>query len=344
MKDDQPQAIVVGYGYAGRAFHSYLIGLNSGIALRGIVARREEVRQQAATERGCDTFATLEEALKLPEVDLVVLATPTDTHAPLAIQALKAGKHVVVDKPLCLTLAECDAMIAAARDNDVTIHPFQNRRWDGDYLTLRNLLESGQLGELRWLEMAWQNFRMWGGWRGQMERGGGMFYDLGAHLLDQTLLLMGSDPVRVFCRLHYDWNERDIPSHSMMIVEFANGATGVVDTGGMYALTKPRMAAFGSKGAFIKHGLDPQEEAMKRGAIDEAREDPANYGTYSNGEEERVVPTLPGRWRNFYESVADQLTGKDLRSRPVKIAEVRRVMQIFDAARQSAAENRVVEL
>jgi scyllo-inositol 2-dehydrogenase (NADP+) len=337
----RPRAAVIGYGYAGRAFHSYLIGLEERLELAGIASRSPETRRRIATERGCHAYESLDDVLADDSVDLVVLGTPHHVHAEQAIAALDAGKHVVTDKPMCTTLAECDAMIAAAERNDRMLQVFQNRRWDGDYLTLRKLLDEGALGDLRWLEMAWQVPRAPGGWRGQKAAGGGRFFDLGAHMLDQTLMLFPQAVTSVFCRIHYDYDTSDVDSHAMVVLGFADGRTAVVDAGGMHAIAKPRFHAFGSAGAFRKYGVDPQEKAMKEERIDQAVEPEENYGLYADGQSERRIPTIPGCWREFYRNVAAVLI--DQAPPAIKLHETRRVMAVYDAAHRAAEDNTVVQ-
>ncbi len=336
----EPKAVVIGYGFAGRCFHSYLIGLESGIALHGVSSRSAETRRRIARERRGKAYAGLEEVLADPEVDLVVLATPHSTHAELAVRAMDAGKHVVTDKVMCTSLAECDRMIEAAERNGVLLTVFHNRRWDGDYLTLRRLLKEGELGELRWLEMAWQRPGPPGGWRGRRRMGGGRFFDLGAHMLDQALQVFPGRIETVYCRMHHDYPGHDVESHGMAVIGFEGGQTALVDAGGMHHIPKPRFHALGRDGAFIKCGVDPQEAAMIAGDIDAAVEPEQNYGRLRRGDEERTVPTLPGRWRCFYENVADALAG---RAEPaVKLPEMRRLMAVYEAAFESARAEQVV--
>jgi scyllo-inositol 2-dehydrogenase (NADP+) len=337
----EPRAVVIGYGYAGRSFHSYLIGLDSGLALHGVCSRNPATRQKIVQERGCRAYESFEQVIADPDVDLVVLATPHDAHAELAVRAMDAGKHVVTDKPMCTTLAECDRMIEAAGRSGVLLSVFQNRRWDGDYLTLRGLLEEGALGELRWLEMAWQGPRAPGGWRGETAHGGGRLFDLGAHMIDQCLLLLPQAVRSVYCRLHHDYADRDVDSHAMVVVGFEGGATAVVDAGGMHFIQKPRIQAFGREGAFVKHGLDPQETAMRAGDIDSAVEATENYGRLRTAQEDRSVPTVPGRWRSYYENVADALAGRA--ELAVKPQSVRRDIAVLDAAFRSARTGKVVQ-
>ena len=342
MASEQPKAVVIGYGYAGRAFHSYLIGLASGLELHGVASRNPETRARIVRERRCRAYESFEQVIADPAVDLVVLATPNGQHAPLAIRALDAGKHVVTDKPMCLNLAECDAMITAAQRNGKVLSVFQNRRWDGDFLTLRRLLAEGRLGDLRWLEMAWLSKRPPRGWRGSAGSGGGRLFDLGAHMLDQTLLVFPQAVTSVYCRIHHDYPGQDVESHAMLVLGFAHGATAVIDAGGMHLSSKPRMQAFGTTGSFVKHGLDPQEAAMNRGDIDSAVEPPGNQGKLFTADGEQVVPTVPGRWRNYYEMIAAQIQGRATAVAPVRIEESRRVMAVFDVAWESARTGQAV--
>ncbi|MDA0710436.1 MAG: Gfo/Idh/MocA family oxidoreductase [bacterium] len=337
-----PNVVVIGYGFAGRRFHSYLVGLEPGLNLYGVSSRDPQTRELILAERKCLAFSSYEEVLADDQVDLVVLATPNAQHAPDAIAALGAGKHVVTDKPMCLTLAQCDAVHQAALQSGRVFSVFQNRRWDGDFMTLQNLLSEGQLGDLRWLEMAWVNASKPGGWRGENSPGGGRIYDLGAHLLDQCLLVFTEAVTSVFCRLHRDFGSDQVESHAMITIGFEDGATAIVDTGSMHHTPKPRIQAFGRSGSYVKYGRDPQEEAMKQEKIDTARESPETFGTLVAGKTEKKVATLPGRWRNYYELIACQITNRPCVHQPVRFEETRRVMAVIDAAFESAQTGEVV--
>jgi scyllo-inositol 2-dehydrogenase (NADP+) len=334
---------VIGYGFAGRSFHSYLIGLTPGLSLHGIASRNPETREKIVAERGCRAYESFEQVIADSDVDLVVLATPSSAHCEQAVAALDAGKHVVTDKVMALTLAECDRMLQAAKRNNRLLTVFQNRRWDGDFLTVQDLMaagEEGNLGTVRWIEMAWQGFGAWGGWRGKAEMGGGRFYDLGAHLIDQMLVLFPQPVEHVYCRLHRDYPHTDIDSEALLVIGFEGGATGVCDLSGMSAISKPRFTVHGSKATLVKYGLDPQEAAMKAGDIDAAVEDPANFATLKAPGVEWRVPTLPGRWRSYYEIVAAALASGT--APEVKPHEMRRVMAVIDAAFESARTGKTV--
>ncbi len=342
INHSRPRVAVIGYGFWGRAAHCALIQLAPNLELHGVASSDAAKRAQIETDLGCRTYASFDEAIADQAVDVVVLATPTDTHAPLAISALDAGKHVVTDKAMCLSLAQCDAMIEAARRNDKILTVFQNRRRDGDFLTVQNLIESGELGAVNWIEMAWQGFGAWGSWRGHSAQGGGRFYDLGAHLLDQLLTLFPNPVESVYCRMQRDFPDKAVESEALVIVNFAGGRTGICDLSSLCAIDKPRFLVHGSAATFCKFGLDPQEDALKAGDIDAAVEAPENYGVLKNNDGERRVPTLPGRWRDFYENLGDVLVNG---AQPlVSLSQARRTMRVIDAALQSAQGGEAVRL
>lgn len=343
----RPRVAVIGYGFWGRAAHCPLIRLAPALELRGVASSDAGKRARIEADLGCRAYASFDEVMADENVDIVVLATPTHTHAPLAIAALNAGKHVVTDKAMCLSLAECDAMIEAARANDKLLTVFQNRRRDGDFLTVQKLIEDGELGEVNWIEMAWQGFGPWNSWRGDSAKGGGRFYDLGAHLVDQLLTLFPDEIESVYCRMQRGFPDSDAESEALILVNFAGGSdgkprTGICDLSSLCAVDKPRFLVHGSAATFCKYGLDPQEEALKAGDIDAAVEPPANYGTLKSRSAERRVPTLPGRWRDFYENLGEVTTQN---AQPlVALAEARRTMRVLDAALQSARSGEVVRL
>ncbi len=333
---------VVGYGRWGRVCHVPLILQAPGLELVGVASGDAAKREQIRTDLGVRAYQNLDEVLADESVEAVVLATPNDTHENFALRALDAGRHVVTDKPMCLSLAQCDAMMGAAQRSGKILTTFQNRRRDGDFLTLHNLISSGEMGDLRWIEMAWQGFRPNGGWRGQTEHGGGKLFDLGAHLIDQLLLLIPSPVTGVYCRMHHDFLQSEVESEAFVVLTFENGATGIADMSSLATLSKPRFYARGTLGTFQKFGLDPQENALIAGDINSAVESPETYGKLVLANSERIVPTLAGRWRDFYENFALVVAGE---SAPiVPLEDSRRLMQIFDAARQSARDGQVVRL
>ncbi|NKB68713.1 MAG: dehydrogenase [Candidatus Latescibacteria bacterium] len=338
----KPNVVVVGYGFAGRCFHAYLVGLAEGLNLYGVVTSREEARQQVREDLGVEVFARFEDALADPQVDLVVLATPNDVHAPQAIQALEAGKHVVTDKPMCLSLAEADAMIAASQRCDRLLSVFQNRRWDGDFLTVGNVLQEGRLGRAFHLSLAWGQYGQPGSWRGRRAQGGGKFMDLGAHLIDQALQLVPAPVERVYARFFNQGWDTDVEDHAHCVISFANGVEAYIDTSSLARIPQPRWYVLGTEGALVKEGVDPQEKAMIAGDIDAAREEPQHRArlALAKDKDEQILETVPGRWRSFYENIA--LAVADRSQLAVTPQSVRQVMVVIEAARQSAARGQAV--
>ena len=343
---ERPNAVVVGYGFAGRCFHAYLIGLTPKLHLHGVAARRPEVRDRVREELGIETYAHLEDVLADPAVDLVVLATPNDLHAPHAIAAMEAGKHVVTDKPMCLDLSEADDMLAAARRTGRLLTVFQNRRWDGDYLTVRLVLEQGLLGDLRSVEMAWGQYGQPRGWRATQQHGGGRLLDLGAHMIDQALQLVEAPVERVYARLYSDVWDTDVEDHAHCILTFANGLDAHVITSSLARQPRPRWYVLGTRGTLTKEGVDPQEQAMIAGDIDAAREDPVRYprlwSEIAGRSAETVLEPVSGRWRCFYENVAAAIMGTE--ELAVLPESVRAVVAVLDAARESAASGAAISL
>ncbi|MCC7262202.1 MAG: Gfo/Idh/MocA family oxidoreductase [Candidatus Latescibacteria bacterium] len=341
---DRSKVVVVGYGFAGRCFHTYLVGLASQLQLYGVVSSRPEARVQIQSQLGVKVFARFEEVLADPAVDLVVLATPNDLHASQAIQALEAGKHVVTDKPMSLSTAEADAMIAASRKSGRLLSVFQNRRWDGDFLTVRQVMAEGLLGEVFSMELCWGQYGLPRGWRSQQQHGGGKFMDLGAHLLDQALQLVPGPVEWVYARFFAQGWQTDVEDHALCLLSFASGVEVQICTSSLARRPRPRWYVMGTKGTLIKEGVDPQERAMIAGQIDAAREEPAQYPRLwvetAGRSSEVVLEPVPGRWRSYYENIAEAIND------PAKLAvtpeSVRRVMALIEAARASAASGQAV--
>lgn len=333
---------IIGYGKATTFYHTPIIQSTPGLMLQGIASSSAEKRALLERLYDCKSYVSFEAAIADPDVDLIFLATPNATHADLSIRAMEAGKHVVTEKVMCLTLAECDRMIETAERTGRMLSVFQNRRWDGDFLTVRQLMDDGRLGTVNWVEMAWQRWDTPVGWRAQKELGGGRFYDLGAHLVDQLVLLFPQAIQSVFCRMYYGFPDCDVESHALIVVEFDDHVTGVCDLCSVSAIAKPRFHLFGTAATFIKYGLDPQDDAARAGNIDSAIEDSALYGRLHNGDQEQIIPTLPGRWRTYYENISNVLNNG---AEPaVKLHETRRTMLVLDAALRSAQTNQVIKL
>jgi len=338
---------VVGYGYAGRCFHSYLVGLADGLNLYAI-STRDPQRQANAKNDHPDVkiYSTIDELLNDDNVQLVVIATPHDSHAELAIKCMNAGRHVVVDKAMCMNTAEADAMISASKKNNVLLSVFQNRRWDSDYLTVKKAIDDGLLGKVFLIQVAILGYGRPGGWRGIKKHVGGQIYDWGAHLVDQCLRLVPSEVDTVFCDTHHIKWDIDIESHLNCIVRFKNGMSYGIELSNICRIKKPRWFVLGDKGTLCKYGLDPQEPAMVRGNIDAAVYNPderPKVVTEVDGKvTEMTLDYIKGNWKAYYQNIADVLLkGAEL---AVKPEEVRENMRLIDAIMESAEKGVSVKM
>jgi scyllo-inositol 2-dehydrogenase (NADP+) len=341
-------AAVVGYGYSGRGFHSYLIGLAPGIDLYAISTRNPE-RQAQAREQHPEAviYGSMDEMLRDDRVELVVIATPHDTHHDLAIQAMDAGKHVVTDKVMCMNADEAVDMIEASYRNGVMLSVFQNRRWDGDYLTVRKAIADGLLGTPYLFQASIMRYHAPGRWRANRAQSGGILYDWPAHFIDQALQLVEAPVTNVFCRTveTAHW-AIDIENYAKLVMSYADDTIYEVEIGNLAAIDKPRWYVVGDLGGLVKTGLDPQEAAMNRGEIEKAIEDPAHRArvvTWRDGEErELVLESVRGSWTSYYRNISEVLNaGAEL---AVKPEEGLRVMQVYDAAMESARTGRAINL
>ncbi|MFD6156216.1 Gfo/Idh/MocA family oxidoreductase [Nocardia sp. NPDC060256] len=341
---------VVGYGLAGSVFHAPLIAAEPRMRVAAVVTSSAERAAQAEREHpGVRVVATTDELFADPTgVDLVVIATPNRTHAPLARQALDAGLPVVVDKPFAVSVAEGEDLIKRAEQAGRALTVFQNRRWDGDFLTVRALAEAGRLGEVRRFESRFERWRPVpkGGWRevGSAADGAGLLFDLGSHLIDQALTLFG--PVKsVYCEL--DRRRADIQTDDDAFVALTH-TSGVRSHLWMSAVAPqlgPRFRVLGSQAGYVTYGLDPQESALRDGR---RPGDGKPWGTVGSehwgvfGAEPAVerVPTIAGNYPAFYAELAAALL--DGGRVPVDPRDAVATLRVLEAARRSAAEGAVV--
>jgi scyllo-inositol 2-dehydrogenase (NADP+) len=339
---------VVGYGYAGRAFHAYLISLEPNLNLYAIAARNPDAQRVASEDYPeAIIYPTLDDLLADEKVDLVVLATPHDTHHDLAIQAMDAGKHVITDKVIALNAHEAEEMIAASERNGVLLSVFHNRRWDWDYATVKKVIDDGLLGEPYLFEVAITRYRTPHSWRGIKARGGGILYDWPAHFIDQALQLVDAPVKSVFCDIKVrDVWDTDIGNYAKLVLRFANDILYQIDISNLCAAPKPRWFVAGTKGSLIKHGIDPQEPALRARHIETAEQDPANYARLYTVEDgahrEDIIEPVRTSWTSYYRNIAQTLNGEA--ELAVKPEQMLRLMRVYDAAMQSAATGEVVWL
>lgn len=290
------RAGLIGYGKAGKVFHAPLIASVDDLELKAI-ARSNDV------EKVIDDDA----------IDLVVIATPNASHFDLARRALGRGKHVVVDKPFTVTADEARQLIALARERSRVLSVFHNRRWEGDFLTVRRLIEGEALGRLSRYEARFDRFRNEpkpNAWRERPEAGSGILYDLGSHLIDQVLLLFGEpETITADIRIEREWGVTDDAFDIWMRY---TRTTAVLSASMLVRERTPRYVLRGSDATFIKFGLDPQEADLAAGRSPRdpnwGREPREQWGTLIHDDgSELTIETLPGNYAAYYENVRDAI-------------------------------------
>jgi predicted dehydrogenase len=342
---------LVGYGHGGAIFHAPLIRATDGLALAAIVTNDPERRQRVAADHpGVHLASGVAELLDgAGRVDVLVIASPNRWHVAHAMAALDAGTDVVVDKPLAATATAARALVAKAEASGRLLTVFQNRRWDGDILTVRRLLHEGRLGTIHRFESRFERWRpvprtTWRE-RGAPEDAGGLLYDLGSHLIDQALLLFG--PVtRVWAEVDLRRTDAVVDDDVFVALEHAGGVRSHIWTSQLAASSGPRFVVRGNVGSYVKWGLDVQEEALKRGERPgagtwgaEARE---AWGQVHDGTSSRAVETERGDYGAFYRQLVAAVRGEG--PVPVDPRDAVRTLDVIEAARRSSLERRVVEI
>jgi predicted dehydrogenase len=331
---------LLGFGLGGAIFHAPLIASLPAFDLAAIVTANPERKAQAA--QSYPDAAILDTADDLwrraGELDLVVVATPNRTHVPLAAAAVERGLPVVIDKPIAATAAEARTLIADARRRQVPLTVFHNRRWDGDFLTVRCLIAEGALGDLWRFESRFERWRPVPreGWRehGDPADAGGLLYDLGTHLIDQALTLFG--PVR---RIHAERERRRpgvlVDDDTFVALAHESGTISHLWMSSVAAQNGPRFRVLGSRAAYVKYGMDVQEEALRGGARPGrsgwGEDAPERYGLLGAGTDLRTVPTERGAYEQFYVQLAAALAaGAPL---PVDAQDAVAVLEIIETIR-----------
>jgi predicted dehydrogenase len=337
---------LVGYGLAGRLFHAPYIDVVDGLRIAAIATSNPDRQAQAAAEHpGATIVATADELLRSADVEMVVVVTPNRFHVPVGIRALEAGRHVVVDKPIAMDVPEAETLLDAAERSGRILSVYQNRRGDGDFLTVRKLLADGALGEIDSLEA---RFERWGEvgdqWRETAEEAGGPHRDLGAHLVDQSLVLFG-DARRVFAQMDPRRAGSRVDDSTFVAIDHLDGVRSRLWSSLIAARTGPRFRIRGLGGEFVKQDLDPQEDQLLAGLRPDdpgfGEDPPERWGRiYRSDGSVTPVPTDRGDYRWFYERFRDAIRGEG--ERPVDPVDSVRGLRVLVAAEWSARTGRVV--
>lgn len=343
---------VVGFGFAGRVFHAPLISSVEGLELAAVVERSTD--NAAQRYPGIVTYRSAEELFADRSIPLVVIATRNSSHASLAMQALGAGKHVVVDKPMALRSEDIAQMMELAGGVGLQCIPFHNRRWDNDFQTIQKVVREGSLGMLVYVSSCFDRWRPGRSSRAWKEDAGegGLLLDIGTHLADQALILFGlPDSVSAEVRMERDCD--CAPDAFTLRMHYYTGLIVTLSANLLSSLARPRFHLRGTQGNFWKWGLDPQEEALSKltriSAPDWGSEPESAQGTLNMEMDGKLVESriasVPGDYRKFYEGVRDAIlaNGATPVQAPVQALDAWRTARLLEWAAESAQKHAPVE-
>lgn len=341
-------------------FHIPFIGLTKNLVLHSIVQRSPKAGDSVVEDYpDIKQHTSVEPLFQDPDVDVVIVSTPPNTHFNLVKSALENGKHVLVEKPFVPTSAEARELVTIARQQKRVLCVYQNRRWDSDFLTVQKLLRDDTLGRVVEFETHFDRFRLekpttWKGTLG-MSQGGGVIYDLGSHLLDQVFVLFGV-PSAVSAKFVNQREGRLVSGATPE--EEPDSVTAVLSYADTGLLVHVRMAIIsvetkqvrywvrGTKGSYHKYGLDPQEDQLRAGgkATDAnfGYEDASKAGTLCAAQEggritEQALPSVePETYRRFYELFGKSVESGNEADVPVPASQAAQVLAIIEAIKESA--------
>jgi predicted dehydrogenase len=339
---DEIRVGLLGFGYAARTFHLPLLRATAGYRVVAVGSSRpaEVAAALPDIERVADAEAIAADA----DVDLIVVATPNDSHVHLAQRALRAGRHVVVDKPFTLTLAEARQLGRLAEERGLVLSVFHNRRWDSDFLTVQAAVRGGRLGVVALFESRLDRFRreVRDRWRERPGPGSGLLYDLGPHLIDQALVLFGV-PDSVQATLATQRRGAAAVDQMLLVLRYGEHVA-TLQAGSLVSGGTSRFALHGDRASLVKRQPDVQEEQLRQGS----RPGEPGWGADPDDAllfdgvtgEVQTVPALPGDQREYYRALGQALRGPG--PNPVPPAQGATVMAIIEAAGRAEAEGRRV--
>ncbi|MBU2712014.1 oxidoreductase [Zooshikella harenae] len=341
---------VVGYGYSSKTFHiPFLINSDHFDLVAIKSSKPDEINKDLPAVKA---YTDMSELLKNTAVELVIITAPSQYHYELATSCLQAKKHVIIEKPMVSDSAQGHALVALAKQQGVICSVYHNRRWDGDFLTVKKLIKSGKLGAVRYVESHFDRFRpmVRDRWREQAGPGTGIWFDLGSHLLDQALCLFGR-PQAITARCIPLRDNSTTTDFFHVLLHYPQ--LEMVLHGSPYcAAPNIRFQVQGSKGAFIKFGLDPQEEQLKAGIkpIENSggvipkwgKDNAEQYGILYTEEQQEVIATEDGCYQNYYLEIAEAiLKGHDV---PVTAEEGLNVIKLVELAILSSDKGKTLSV
>ncbi|WP_054956805.1 oxidoreductase [Paenibacillus dakarensis] len=333
------QVGIIGYGLSGSTFHAPLLTSIPDYHIRTVVSSNPEKVKRDLPRTG--VVSHVDELFQDEEIAVVVVASPNATHYEYARKAIEAGKHVVVEKPFTVTSEEADTLIELAREKGVLLTVYHNRRWDNDFLTVRNLLETGALGNLSVYQVHFNRYRpkVKQRWKEQEGPGAGELYNLGSHLIDQALYLFGK-PKTIWADMRAEREGSEVIDYFHLVFGYDKHRV-ILHSSSLVRQAGPRFELHGDKGSFLKYGQDPQEDQLKQGMHPGdsgwGEDQPEQYGELatelSGLTVQGEIETLPGRYQAFYQGLAEALLEGAVV--PVKPEDARDTIRMIEYAVES---------
>lgn len=338
---------LLSYGMSGEVFHGPLLEGHRGFYISAVLQRDS----QKPTRHTYTVVNNLDEILNDPSIELVVINTPNESHFRYAQQSLLAGKHVIVEKPFTVTASEADDLITLAKKQNKVLTVFQNRRWDGDFLTVRKVIEEKLVGKLVEFEAHYDRFRNYieaNTWKEESIPGTGILYNLGSHMLDQVVVLFGM-PEYLDARLGIQRPGGRVDDFYDIRLSYEDFQV-IVKSSYLVREQGPRYIAHGTEGSFIKYGLDPQEQSLKEKKI------PGSAGWGAEGKEwwgklntnykglnySGSIETIPGNYLSFYDNVYQAIRNNVPLA--VKPEEARDVIKLIEACNESNRTRHAIKI
>ena len=333
---------MIGFGFVSKTFHVPLLKGTDGYKITAVASSRPG--DVSGVLPDVDVVSDPKALATHPDIDLVVIASPNETHAPLAEQAMRAGRNVVVDKPFTITVEEARHLAAVAREKNVLLSVFQNRRWDSDFLTIQDAIRQDLTGRIVLFESRIDRYRpeVRDRWREIPGPGAGLLYDLGPHLIDQTLLLFGI-PDSVQATLAKQRRGSRTDDFFQMVLRYGE-MVATLGAGSLVSGGSARFAVHGERASVVKQKPDIQEDQLRAGVLPGAKDwglDPDDVVLYEGATgDTRVLQTARGDQRGYYVALREALHKRA--SNPVPPEQGVTVMAVIEAALRSDSEGRRV--
>ena len=338
---------LIGFGLAGRYFHAPVISAVKGLRMAAILQRSGDSAAQSYPD--ASIVRTVDDLLAIQSLKLIVIATPNQSHFPLAKRCLASGRHVVVDKPFTLNVAEARELLTLARHQNRTLTVYHDRRFDADFQGLRKVIDSGELGRITRFESTYDRYRPApkpGAWREQPGPGSGVFFDLSPHLFDQSFTLLGT-PEAIAADIRIERTGFTTEDAFDVLLHYPHGTRALLRASMLAATPRPRTVVLAQNGSYLKRDFDPLELTLRAGQIPQgdnwALEKEENWGELTLVKDghstTRRVPSI-GDWRDFYSNVRDAILG----AAPILVTpqQILNVMIAMELAIESSSERRTL--